>query len=113
MAAQMTDFDQMFAKQEATGTFWPNAANLVAAIRFLPLPAYYPTTSILTKRPLESVECGYADSTCQATAISTGVDYVGIFQQIDRIYDYLLSDPAELDEDAHKILYSKLWDLYQ
>lgn len=45
-------------------------------------------------------------------AISLEVRDVDLFQQINRIYDYLLKNQQDLDPDSKRALYTNLWDLY-
>jgi hypothetical protein len=50
--------------------------------------------------------------TSQVTQLSIDASPLEIFGQLDRIYNYLLTQSKDLDDDSHKILYSNLWKLY-
>jgi hypothetical protein len=105
--------DEILSKQDAAGTFWPNAAAVFATIGLLLLPAYHRTRSVIRAEPPQAVAYNEVDETHQTAEVSLGVGYFEIFEQLNRIYDYLLAEPADLDDDARHILYSNLWSLYE
>jgi hypothetical protein len=53
------------------------------------------------------------DGTLHTTNFRINASHSELFTQINRVYDYLLAERVELDDEAHKVLYSNLWELYE
>lgn len=109
--------EQALAEQEAVGTY-PQGAFFytAAALGLLLLQLSNAPIGYLNRRNSDSEaiqpSLRYVDNTQESTVVSIGVGAIEIFTQLNRVYDLLVRNSRDLDEESRKILYSNLWKLY-
>lgn len=112
----MNYIDEVVAKQESESTSRPNPGRTFAAALGVALMPAYMYASI-ARAKLETMHTyPYADICIENTSQITEVLQISefeLFGQLNRIFDYLLTQRAELDDESHRILYSNLWNLYE
>jgi len=107
----MSHIESILAQQESRNTF---AAATILALGLMIVPPPHSQTSIaLAKEATRPAFCREVQGTAQVSEPALEIDYGGFFDQLNRIYDYLLQGRTALDDESHRILYSNLWKLYE
>jgi hypothetical protein len=109
--------EQMLAEQEAKGTcaegakfYKPMAIGLIL-LQLSGGPSFYLDRQKVAANVVRT-SSRHTDSTQHSTEFSVGLSVIDIFAELNRVYDLLVKQSKDLDEDSHKILYSNLWHLY-
>lgn len=107
----MTFTEQLLAEHDAKNTGWFGAVKAGALGSFL---LFASPLSLPLERPFSSQDVEYrqVDDTQRATVVGTDEDELALLTQLNRVYDYLANSTVNLDEEAHKLLYSNLWNMY-
>jgi hypothetical protein len=107
----MSHIESILAEQESRNTF---AAFTILALGLMIVPPPHTQTNIvLAKEAARPTFCREVQGTVQVSEPELEIDYSGFFDQLNRIYDYLLQGRTVLDDESHRILYSNLWNLYE
>ena len=104
----MTISDTKRRELDVHGT--TGSALLATALGVALVLAQYATPRICEK-PAGSIRLAGTEGTV-AKSDSLEINELDVFKQIDRIYDSLLKNQVELDNDSKRALYSNLWNLY-
>jgi len=109
--------EQILAEQEAKGTcaegakfYKPMAIGLIV-LQLSSGSAFYLDRQKSATEGVRTV-AGHEQDTQQLIELSFSLNVIDIFTELNRVYDSLLKQSKELDDDSHKILYSNLWRLY-
>jgi hypothetical protein len=107
----MTLTEQLVAANNAVDTNWTSALRMSALGGVLLLTPQF-TGIVEDPRTLIGITSGAAEDTYRTTEIGTDAELRELLSQFARVYEYL-ADTIDLDDEAHELLYSNLWQLYE
>ena len=108
----MTLTDQLVAANNASDTNWANALK-VGALSGLLICTPQIVGTFQEQAIVVALSRDFAQDTYRTTEIGTDAEYRDLLTQFARVYEYLSTDTVDIDDEAHELLYSNLWQLYE
>lgn len=90
---------------QSTPRYWSALAACLLSLQTI-------TPFVLSETSPHSLRTGSSSDTYSYGRVDQS-SWNDLYLAINRIYDEILTSPAELDQRSKEILYSNLWDLYE
>jgi hypothetical protein len=107
----MSYTERLLAENFARETNW--ADTFRAGALGLMLCAPQMTGVFAQSATLQPIIRSHVQDTQRTSDFGTNREYLDILGQFARVYEYLFTENVDLDEEAHRLLYSNLWKLYE
>jgi len=108
--ADMTIAEDKIRELEAHGTAGATTVKTAAAIGLTLLLAQYSSLIVDSREAVKLFSAGTQGTSFQV--LSLRITELDLFGQLNRVYEEILTNQVDLDEDSKRILYSNLWNLY-